>query len=83
MVIHTFPTILIIFYSKIKCPVPLNLISPNTLDNSNIYLFFFFFLGKPEGQKDAEIRHKEIAASVGGSNDFLMLLCVFEKCRAR
>uniref|UniRef100_A0A8C2KJ62 RNA helicase n=1 Tax=Cyprinus carpio TaxID=7962 RepID=A0A8C2KJ62_CYPCA len=34
------------------------------------------------GQKEAEIRHKEIAACAGSSNDFLMLLCVFEKCRA-
>lgn len=68
-----------IFYSKIKCPFQLNLILSNTLDNSNIA----FFLGKPEGQKEAEIRHKQIAASAGGSNDFLMLLCVFEKCRAR
>lgn len=46
-------------------------------------LLLFFFLGKPEGQKEAEIRHKEIAACAGSSNDFLMLLCVFEKCRAR
>uniref|UniRef100_A0A673LUA8 RNA helicase n=1 Tax=Sinocyclocheilus rhinocerous TaxID=307959 RepID=A0A673LUA8_9TELE len=34
------------------------------------------------GQKEAEIRHKEIAACAGGSNDFIMLLSVFEKCRA-
>lgn len=67
-----------IFYSKMKRPVQLNLISSNTLDNNNIA-----FLGKPEGQKEADIRHKEIAAAAGGSNDFLMLLCVFEKCRAR
>uniref|UniRef100_A0A8C1LR49 Probable ATP-dependent RNA helicase DHX40 n=1 Tax=Cyprinus carpio TaxID=7962 RepID=A0A8C1LR49_CYPCA len=38
--------------------------------------------GKPEGQKEAEIRHKEIAACAGSSNDFLLLLCVFEKCRS-
>lgn len=47
------------------------------------FLFLVDFVGKPDGQKEAEIRHKEIAACAGGSNDFLMLLCVFEKCRAR
>ncbi|XP_051966157.1 probable ATP-dependent RNA helicase DHX40 [Xyrauchen texanus] len=38
--------------------------------------------GKSEAQKEAEIRHKEIAACAGSSNDFLLLLSVFEKCKA-
>ncbi|KAF4085921.1 hypothetical protein AMELA_G00100440 [Ameiurus melas] len=38
--------------------------------------------GFPEKQKEAEIVHRELAARAGGSNDFLMLLCIFEKCRA-
>ncbi|KAI4905188.1 hypothetical protein NFI96_013904 [Prochilodus magdalenae] len=38
--------------------------------------------GHPEKQKEAEIIHKELAASAGSSNDFLILLCIFEKCKA-
>ncbi|XP_030633041.1 probable ATP-dependent RNA helicase DHX40 [Chanos chanos] len=38
--------------------------------------------GHPEKQKDAELRHREIATSAGNSNDFLMLFKVLEKCRA-
>ncbi|KAK2831233.1 hypothetical protein Q7C36_016319 [Tachysurus vachellii] len=38
--------------------------------------------GLPEKQKEAEIMHRELAACVGSCNDFLMLLCIFEKCRA-
>ncbi|KAL7831661.1 hypothetical protein AOLI_G00292090 [Acnodon oligacanthus] len=38
--------------------------------------------GHPEKQKEAEIIHKELAASAGSSNDFLILLCVFQKCKA-
>eukprot|EP00061_Rhincodon_typus_P014602 g41719.t1 len=39
--------------------------------------------GKPEKQKEAELRHRELALEAGGSNDFVTLLNVFEKCRAR
>ncbi|XP_048468495.1 probable ATP-dependent RNA helicase DHX40 isoform X2 [Rhincodon typus] len=38
--------------------------------------------GKPEKQKEAELRHRELALEAGGSNDFVTLLNVFEKCRA-
>ncbi|XP_060799719.1 probable ATP-dependent RNA helicase DHX40 [Neoarius graeffei] len=38
--------------------------------------------GLPEKQKEAEIMHRELAACAGSCNDFLMLLCIFEKCRA-
>ncbi|MCI4385689.1 hypothetical protein PGIGA_G00053650 [Pangasianodon gigas] len=38
--------------------------------------------GLPEKQKEAEIMHRELAACAGSSNDFLMLLCIFEKCKA-
>ncbi|KAK3560665.1 hypothetical protein QTP86_014516 [Hemibagrus guttatus] len=38
--------------------------------------------GLPEKQKEAEIMHTELAACSGSCNDFLMLLCIFEKCRA-
>ncbi|XP_048412986.1 probable ATP-dependent RNA helicase DHX40 isoform X2 [Stegostoma tigrinum] len=38
--------------------------------------------GKPEKQQEAELRHRELALEAGGSNDFVTLLNVFEKCRA-
>ncbi|XP_043574077.1 probable ATP-dependent RNA helicase DHX40 isoform X5 [Chiloscyllium plagiosum] len=37
--------------------------------------------GKPEKQQEAELRHRELALEAGGSNDFVTLLNVFEKCR--
>lgn len=38
--------------------------------------------GLPDKQKKAEVIHKELANSAGSSNDFLMLLHIFEKCKA-
>ncbi|XP_066534168.1 probable ATP-dependent RNA helicase DHX40 [Hoplias malabaricus] len=38
--------------------------------------------GHPEKQKEAEKIHRELAASASSSNDFLVLLCIFEKCKA-
>ncbi|KAI5620744.1 putative ATP-dependent RNA helicase DHX40 isoform X1, partial [Silurus asotus] len=38
--------------------------------------------GHPEKLKEADLMHSELAASAGSCNDFLMLLCIFEKCRA-
>ncbi|XP_062872435.1 probable ATP-dependent RNA helicase DHX40 isoform X1 [Trichomycterus rosablanca] len=37
--------------------------------------------GLPEKQKKAENIHRELSASAGSSNDFLMLLCIFQKCK--
>ncbi|GCC32921.1 hypothetical protein chiPu_0011385 [Chiloscyllium punctatum] len=37
--------------------------------------------GKPEKQQEAELRYRELALEAGGSNDFVTLLNVFEKCR--
>ncbi|XP_055513656.1 probable ATP-dependent RNA helicase DHX40 isoform X1 [Leucoraja erinacea] len=37
--------------------------------------------GKPDKQKEAELRHQELAQEAGGSNDFLTLLSIFEKCK--
>ncbi|XP_051891755.1 probable ATP-dependent RNA helicase DHX40 isoform X2 [Pristis pectinata] len=38
--------------------------------------------GNPDKQKEAELRHQELAQEAGGSNDFLTLLNIFEKCKA-
>ncbi|XP_063060476.1 probable ATP-dependent RNA helicase DHX40 isoform X2 [Engraulis encrasicolus] len=38
--------------------------------------------GKPETQKEAEQKHRQLASEAGSSNDFAMLLNVFEKCKA-
>ncbi|XP_067864579.1 probable ATP-dependent RNA helicase DHX40 [Heptranchias perlo] len=38
--------------------------------------------GNPNKQKEAELRHRELALEAGGSNDFVTLLNVFEKCKA-
>ncbi|XP_072547342.1 probable ATP-dependent RNA helicase DHX40 isoform X3 [Salminus brasiliensis] len=38
--------------------------------------------GQPEKQKKAEKVHRELADSAGSFNDFLILLSVFEKCKA-
>ncbi|XP_078278402.1 putative ATP-dependent RNA helicase DHX40 isoform X2 [Rhinoraja longicauda] len=38
--------------------------------------------GNPDKQKEAELRHQELAQEAGGSNDFLTLLSIFEKCKA-
>ncbi|KAM9469363.1 putative ATP-dependent RNA helicase DHX40 isoform 2-T2 [Clarias gariepinus] len=38
--------------------------------------------GRPEKLKEAELIHRELAACAGGCNDFLMLHCIFEKCKA-
>ncbi|XP_041053770.1 probable ATP-dependent RNA helicase DHX40 isoform X2 [Carcharodon carcharias] len=37
--------------------------------------------GNPEKQKEAELRHRELALEAGGSNDFVTLLNVFKRCR--
>ncbi|XP_078080770.1 putative ATP-dependent RNA helicase DHX40 isoform X2 [Mustelus asterias] len=37
--------------------------------------------GNPEKQKEAELRHRELAQEAGGSNDFVTLLTVFKRCR--
>ncbi|KAF5908200.1 clathrin heavy chain 1 isoform X4, partial [Clarias magur] len=38
--------------------------------------------GHSEKLKEAELIHTELAACAGGCNDFLMLHCIFEKCKA-
>ncbi|XP_067866807.1 probable ATP-dependent RNA helicase DHX40 isoform X2 [Heterodontus francisci] len=38
--------------------------------------------GNQEKQKEAELRHRALALEAGGSNDFVTLLNVFEKCKA-
>ncbi|XP_023698439.2 probable ATP-dependent RNA helicase DHX40 [Paramormyrops kingsleyae] len=38
--------------------------------------------GHPEKQQEAELKHKQLATEAGSSNDFAVLLSVFEKCRA-
>uniref|UniRef100_A0A4W3KGK9 RNA helicase n=1 Tax=Callorhinchus milii TaxID=7868 RepID=A0A4W3KGK9_CALMI len=38
--------------------------------------------GNSEKQKEADLRHREMALEAGGTNDFATLLNVFEKCRA-
>nr|XP_020642606.1 probable ATP-dependent RNA helicase DHX40 isoform X2 [Pogona vitticeps] len=37
--------------------------------------------GDPEKQKEAELRHRKLAAQVGGCNDFATLLNIFEQCK--
>ncbi|XP_078404337.1 putative ATP-dependent RNA helicase DHX40 isoform X2 [Cetorhinus maximus] len=37
--------------------------------------------GNPEKQKEAELRHRELALEAGGSNDFVTLLNVFKRCQ--
>ncbi|KAM9733908.1 putative ATP-dependent RNA helicase DHX40 [Menidia menidia] len=37
--------------------------------------------GKPENQKEAEEKHKGLAAKTGGMNDFATLLSVFQSCK--
>lgn len=44
---------------------------------------WWFFIGQPETQKEAEQKHKDIAFEAGSCNDFAMLLNVFKKCKAR
>ncbi|XP_041919727.1 probable ATP-dependent RNA helicase DHX40 isoform X3 [Alosa sapidissima] len=38
--------------------------------------------GQPETQKEADQKHRQIASEAGSFNDFVMLLNVFEKCKA-
>ncbi|XP_043910464.1 probable ATP-dependent RNA helicase DHX40 isoform X2 [Protopterus annectens] len=38
--------------------------------------------GRPEKQKDAEVKHHELAFQAGGSNDFATLLHIFERCKS-
>lgn len=37
----------------------------------------------PEYQKEAEQRHRELAAKAGGFNDFATLAVIFEQCKSR
>ncbi|MBN3308345.1 DHX40 helicase, partial [Amia calva] len=37
--------------------------------------------GQPEKQQEADVKHRELAAQAGGSNDFTVLLSVFRQCR--
>ncbi|RXM97735.1 putative ATP-dependent RNA helicase DHX40 [Acipenser ruthenus] len=38
--------------------------------------------GQPEKQQKAEEKHRELAAEMGGCNDFTTLLNIFQKCKA-
>ncbi|XP_062887097.1 probable ATP-dependent RNA helicase DHX40 [Mobula hypostoma] len=38
--------------------------------------------GNPDKQKEAELRHQQLAQEAGGSNDFLTLLNIFKTCKA-
>lgn len=38
--------------------------------------------GHPEKQKEADQKHRQLAANSGSSNDFTMLLSVFERCKS-
>lgn len=38
--------------------------------------------GQPEKQQKAEEKHQELAAEMGGCNDFTTLLNIFQKCKA-
>ncbi|XP_069768028.1 probable ATP-dependent RNA helicase DHX40 isoform X2 [Narcine bancroftii] len=38
--------------------------------------------GNTDKLKEAELRHEELAKEAGGSNDFLMLLNIFQTCKA-
>lgn len=42
-----------------------------------------FPVGKPENQKEADKKHKALAAKSGGMNDFATLLSIFQSCKSR
>lgn len=39
--------------------------------------------GHPEKQKEADKKHRALAAKCGGMNDFATLLTVFQLCKSR
>lgn len=47
------------------------------------YSVSFLVAGKPEQQKEADQKHKALAAKSGGMNDFATLLTVFQSCKLR
>lgn len=42
-----------------------------------------FPAGHPEKQKDADKKHRQLAAKAGSMNDFATLLSVFQTCKDR
>lgn len=67
----------------VECGKKESRVNVGTWFNGELNCLLICLLVDPEYQKEAEQRHRELAAKAGGFNDFATLAVIFEQCKSR